>query len=192
MNQPIRMQRRRVAGWKGDRDPVYVGRPSVWGNPFRFRTRAGLARVPAADLVTLWEYEGRCSGDGIDHDMWWPSGMVTKHQVRYMTRTEIVETHRSALLCPRPGLRMVHRRGTELTELTVDLVRRRLAGRDLACWCAPDEPCHADTLLWVANADAGDVQAAVAAEEAKAREFAARLLALHPELDQAVAAAGRP
>jgi Domain of unknown function (DUF4326) len=26
-----------------------------------------------------------------------------------------------------------------------------LAGRDLACWCPPDQPCHADVLLTLAN-----------------------------------------
>ncbi len=30
-------------------------------------------------------------------------------------------------------------------------VRRELAGRDLACWCPLDGPCHADVLLEVAN-----------------------------------------
>lgn len=34
---------------------------------------------------------------------------------------------------------------------TVSDVRRQLAGRDLACWCGPDAPCHADVLLEVAN-----------------------------------------
>jgi Domain of unknown function (DUF4326) len=34
---------------------------------------------------------------------------------------------------------------------TIDDVRRELAGRDLACWCPLDEPCHADILLEVAN-----------------------------------------
>lgn len=29
-------------------------------------------------------------------------------------------------------------------------IRSFLAGRDLACWCAEDEPCHADVLLRVA------------------------------------------
>jgi hypothetical protein len=28
-----------------------------------------------------------------------------------------------------------------------------LKGRDLACWCPLDQPCHADVLLEVANAD---------------------------------------
>jgi len=29
--------------------------------------------------------------------------------------------------------------------------QRELLGRDLACWCRPDEECHADVLLAVAN-----------------------------------------
>ena len=36
------------------------------------------------------------------------------------------------------------------TELVAD-IRRNLAGKDLACWCPLDEPCHADILLKVAN-----------------------------------------
>jgi aspartate aminotransferase-like enzyme len=31
------------------------------------------------------------------------------------------------------------------------MVRRELAGKTLACWCAPDVPCHADVLLEIAN-----------------------------------------
>lgn len=34
-------------------------------------------------------------------------------------------------------------------------VYRRLRGRDLACWCPLDRPCHADALLAVANAGDG-------------------------------------
>jgi hypothetical protein len=30
-------------------------------------------------------------------------------------------------------------------------IREHLAGRDLACWCALDMPCHADVLLELAN-----------------------------------------
>lgn len=29
---------------------------------------------------------------------------------------------------------------------------RELAGKDLACWCPLDQPCHADVLLELANA----------------------------------------
>ena len=30
-------------------------------------------------------------------------------------------------------------------------IRAQLAGRDLACWCPLDGPCHADVLLEIAN-----------------------------------------
>ena len=33
-----------------------------------------------------------------------------------------------------------------------ETARRELRGRDLACWCDLDQPCHADVLLEVANA----------------------------------------
>ena len=32
-------------------------------------------------------------------------------------------------------------------------IRRHLAGRNLACWCPLEQPCHADVLLRLANAD---------------------------------------
>jgi hypothetical protein len=32
-------------------------------------------------------------------------------------------------------------------------IRRELRGKDLACWCKPGEPCHADVLLELANGD---------------------------------------
>ena len=31
-------------------------------------------------------------------------------------------------------------------------IRRVLAGKNLACWCKPGTPCHADVLLEIANA----------------------------------------
>lgn len=36
---------------------------------------------------------------------------------------------------------------------TVDDVRRELRGKNLACWCALDQPCHADVLLKIANSE---------------------------------------
>ena len=32
-----------------------------------------------------------------------------------------------------------------------DSVRSELAGKNLACWCPLDQPCHADVLLEIAN-----------------------------------------
>lgn len=36
-------------------------------------------------------------------------------------------------------------------ESVYDTIRRELAGKDLACWCPLDKPCHADVLLELAN-----------------------------------------
>ncbi|AUM18278.1 MULTISPECIES: DUF4326 domain-containing protein [Rhodococcus] len=33
----------------------------------------------------------------------------------------------------------------------VESIRAELAGKDLACWCPLDQPCHADVLLELAN-----------------------------------------
>jgi len=33
-SKPIRIQRRRTQGWRMPENTVYVGRPTIWGNPF--------------------------------------------------------------------------------------------------------------------------------------------------------------
>lgn len=40
-----------------------------------------------------------------------------------------------------------YRRHLELHPLLVSQARLALTGFDLACWCSPDLPCHADVLL---------------------------------------------
>lgn len=32
-----------------------------------------------------------------------------------------------------------------------EVIRRELAGKNLACWCKVGEPCHGDVLLKIAN-----------------------------------------
>lgn len=39
------------------------------------------------------------------------------------------------------------------SDVRMSQARYELRGRDLACWCPLDQPCHADVLLKVANAD---------------------------------------
>ena len=41
-----------------------------------------------------------------------------------------------------------------LPPFTVEDVQTELAGRDLACWCALDQPCHGSVLLELANGGA--------------------------------------
>ena len=41
-----------------------------------------------------------------------------------------------------------------------DFVRNELSGKDLACWCELDQPCHADALMEIANSDVNEISRA--------------------------------
>lgn len=154
--RPERVQLSRRKGWRMPQGAVSVARPTKWGNPFGYRKHTGLCRVPAALGDGEWEYEGRVSADGMQHDYHHPDGRVTVCHVRYMTMAEIVETYRRALTGDlTPAMRSASPSG-RLLKVTVDDVRRDLAGKSLACWCAlpaPGQPdlCHGAVLLEVAS-----------------------------------------
>jgi hypothetical protein len=64
----------------------------------------------------------------------------------YGTRAAAVAAYRGALLAGElPGV-------GRFAPVTLADVRTELAGRELACWCPLDGPCHADVLLTVAAA----------------------------------------
>lgn len=147
---PVRVQRRRTAGWRMLEGCRYV-------NPYRLGTATGLAREPAVLWPGQpWEYEGRSSAAGTRHDFHHPDGSITRCTVRDMTAAEVVACFEAELLGEhRWPLRPFGVRWNRLP--TVDQVIAELAGLDLACWCPVwDEqgrrwPCHADVLLAVAN-----------------------------------------
>jgi hypothetical protein len=56
-----------------------------------------------------------------------------------MTRAQAVAAYRRDLLAGK-------------LRVSVADARRELRGRDLACWCSLDGPCHAEILIEVANA----------------------------------------
>lgn len=47
------------------------------------------------------------------------------------------------------------------------VARQELRGKNLACWCRLDQPCHADILLKLANAPDGAGERASDSEERK-------------------------
>lgn len=143
---PQRIQRKRTKGWRMPEGAVYVGRPSRWGNPFQDGP-SSLARMPAIHHPEhAWEYEGRISAAGMRHDYHHGDGHVTVVHVRRMTPTELVECFRAYLAGGGWPLDWAPR-----SQPTVDDIRSSLHGRDLACWCPLDQPCHADVLLELAN-----------------------------------------
>lgn len=72
---------------------------------------------------------------------------VGSRDTRYSDR-EWLHTPESAVLAYREWLDEPGPSGFSRREEA----RVELAGRDLACWCPPGQPCHADVLLEVANA----------------------------------------
>jgi hypothetical protein len=165
---PERIQRRRVKGWRMPEGAVYVGRGSKWGNPFKYRDRMGGLVRHLPGKPSEYEYEGRVSADGMRHDYFHPDGTVTAYYVRWATRQEVVAMFERTLTNPDRGMLgaypsngghlVTYREGADkrgfggtLRTVTPDMIRAELAGKDLACWCPLDQPCHADVLLAIAN-----------------------------------------
>lgn len=48
---------------------------------------------------------------------------------------------------------VVHCFEVHIPDFTVEAARQELRGKNLACFCGLDQPCHADVLLKIANAE---------------------------------------
>lgn len=88
--RPVRIQRQRTKGWHMPPNTVYVGRGSIYGNPYKIGEDG--------DLETcIRKYKNNMKG---------------------MLKVRVYTS---------------------------------LVGKNLACWCPLDQPCHADVLLELAN-----------------------------------------
>lgn len=98
---PVRIQRRRMKGWRMPENTVSVCRPGKWGNPF----------------------------------------LVGPER----TQREAVECFQAWLTTPHITAGIPEKKQAILDGL------ESLRGKNLACWCKPGTPCHADVLLHLAN-----------------------------------------
>jgi Domain of unknown function (DUF4326) len=57
---PVRIQRKRTAGWRTPEAAIYVGRPTIWGNPFGW--------LEARDEYGISDEEARSTVAGIYRD----------------------------------------------------------------------------------------------------------------------------
>ena len=123
---PHRIQLRRTKGWRLPEGAIKVDRTTPWGNPFKV------------------EYDGWDEAPG-----WYVTSHIG-HRERVNRRSDgivrAVELHKEWL--------KETRRQTFHDQLRPDPIdiMKGLRGRDLACWCPLDQPCHADVLLALANA----------------------------------------
>lgn len=59
-------------------------------------------------------------------------------------------------VCDNAEVAMRRFRGCLVWDVAIhDQVQQKLRGKNLACWCKPGEPCHADVLLEIANRETG-------------------------------------
>ena len=135
---PKRIQMTRQRPWRADNpDAVVVARPGRWGNPFKagalYMTRTYWHPAPSPDV-------DRGRTEGAEYDSW---GSEPQRVERVRDRQHAVELFRAHV--------------TYYDDHWTPDRLAALAGRDLACWCPLDQPCHADVLLDLANRPAGEV-----------------------------------
>jgi hypothetical protein len=140
VSAPKRIQRRRSKGWRMPEGAVYVGRPTVFGNPFR------AVKSPCCPTWDVVDDNGVTYL--IDH-AWTHTHDVSNLRLGSDSDRKFAQTEAARLFAEELtdwfGGRLDNEPG--LREAIAGL-----AGRDLACWCPLDQPCHADVLLELANA----------------------------------------
>ncbi|WP_449255149.1 DUF4326 domain-containing protein [Bosea sp. (in: a-proteobacteria)] len=131
MAQPVRLQLSRRAGFKlqehsratNGLPAVKVTRPGLWGNPW-----------PIAEAKAHLDYviSGRNLDEAIEDvaPVRDPAALSIQWFRLWITGT----ASQGRWLPPTQGM-----------------IVERLAGKNLACWCKPGAPCHADVLLELAN-----------------------------------------
>lgn len=140
MPAPQRIQRQRTKDWRMPENTVYVGRGSIWGNPFAVligtrtdplgvKSDLNVVDIRSDEVIAyhcLTKVEA-LSRAAFQYEAL-IRGAVPNHSLRQITLE--VEPGFAALADRLPDLR----------------------GKNLACWCPLDQPCHADVLLELANA----------------------------------------
>jgi hypothetical protein len=140
---PIRIQRKRVKGWQMPEGAVYVGRPGKWGNPFNF-SKSGHCWNAIA-LGCRADREGRHEASVIAYRQWIddPRGRIQETEFGV-----VLEGGNPTVAIP------IGERARAGLAPSREEIQQTLRGKNLACWCRLDQPCHADVLLEIANGEA--------------------------------------
>jgi hypothetical protein len=120
---PNRVQRKRTKSWKMPPNTVAVDRSSGFGNPFQISKATQTHMGKTSDIWVVGTWEGPA--------MWFKD---TKKEATELAvsafRTWVTHPPQAALLAA---------------------ARKKLRGKNLACWCSLDQPCHADVFLELVN-----------------------------------------
>jgi hypothetical protein len=138
MSTPKRIQRQRTQGWRMPEGAVYVGRPTLWGNPFAIEQVKGWPRWAGSAPWHVVAKDGRTWEPDDDRRPIMGRAAADRHR-RHLAARKAVDLYREALRIFEPD----------------EEFWTAIEGRDLACWCPLDQPCHADVLLEIANPTPG-------------------------------------
>lgn len=119
-----RIQLCRAKGWRMPPNTVKVDRTTAWGNPYKVDG----TRMGNGDWEVFLCTDGRFAGP--------PAGYFP---TKAAALAGSVDLFRKRLQSDHGAL--LRRRAFELR------------GKNLACWCRPGAPCHADVLLEMANTE---------------------------------------
>lgn len=133
--KPIRIQRRRTAGYKLPPNCISVTRPGKWGNPFKsIDGQVYVAEPSTGKRRTAWKMI--CPGDterAIDLFTYIVTGKFQPGQEDFG-----IEDRDYDILIEH----FLRFRSQDWSEIR---------GKNLACWCCLECACHADILLKYAN-----------------------------------------
>ena len=128
--KPKRIQLRRTKGWRKPANCVVVSRPGKRGNVYHVERTGGKHRWPATfGRWCVWT-DANPIGLAAAVEYFDEYGEAVEFAVRQFWRY----------------LRLA-RKGRALARAA----KRELSGKDVACFCRLDRPCHGDVLLEVAN-----------------------------------------
>lgn len=125
MTKPQRIQRRRSKGWKMPPGAISCTRPGPWGNPFTPNNIGVMLHAISMGLDGEDEHDLKVAAVDV-YRLWVTGDKVSEIAFAFLPTPKIRR--------PKPKE-----------------IQRELRGRDLACWCAIGQPCHATVLLEIAN-----------------------------------------
>lgn len=120
-----RIQRKRTKGWRMPPNTIYVGRPSRWGNPVKIVDVSDELTYPDEKAWRVYSETGSIVSDDY---------VSTIEEARH----DATEWYREAI--------------AHFVMLYDPDFYVPLQGKNLACWCPLDQPCHADVLIEMVEA----------------------------------------
>lgn len=123
--KPIRIQRKRTKGWKMPENTIYVG-----------RNNSELGVGPFSNPFKIGCFYK--IGNGGNYGMTWCMCIDEKYANGF---TKVIDNAHAVEMFKEYISKY------PLSKENIEKIR----GKNLACWCTLDKPCHADELLKIAN-----------------------------------------